>query len=114
MSEDQAVSGDDRLVAITEGEWAGWSTWMTDAFEQSSGPFYERTMPDGQASGKKSSTSRTAEALATATSESLGVTKASSSPSTSKPPPPPSPSASSSSDENDRKSIILLSDCFLR
>ena len=48
MSEDQAVSGDDRLVAITDGDWAGWSTWMTDAFEQSSGPFYERTMPDGR------------------------------------------------------------------
>ena len=48
MSEDQAVSGDDRLVAITDGELAGWSTWMTDAFEQSSGPFYERTMPDGR------------------------------------------------------------------
>ena len=48
MSEDQATAFDDRLVAITEGEWAGWSTWLTNAFEQSSGPFYERAMPDGR------------------------------------------------------------------
>ncbi|MFC4295322.1 PaaI family thioesterase [Novosphingobium tardum] len=49
MSEDQAVAGDERLVAISEGEWAGWSTWQSDAFEQRAGPFYERVDPDGTA-----------------------------------------------------------------
>ncbi len=48
MSEDQYVSLDDRLVQITEGEWAGWSNWHSDAFEQRAGPFYERIDEDGR------------------------------------------------------------------
>lgn len=31
-----------RLRPITEGEWAGWSQWISDAFEMRAGPFYER------------------------------------------------------------------------
>ena len=31
-----------RLELVTEGEWAGWSIWRSDAFEQRAGPFYER------------------------------------------------------------------------
>ena len=30
------------LIPVTEGEWAGWSNWHTDAFERNAGPFYER------------------------------------------------------------------------
>ena len=30
------------LVPVLDGEWAGWSNWHTDAFEQRAGPFYER------------------------------------------------------------------------
>ena len=48
MSEDQAVSFDDRLVLVTEGEFAGWSMWQSDAFEQRAGPFYERFEADGR------------------------------------------------------------------
>ncbi|HUQ14290.1 MAG TPA: PaaI family thioesterase [Novosphingobium sp.] len=48
MSEDQYVSADDRLVRVTEGEWAGWSSWQSDAFEQRAGPFYERFDADGR------------------------------------------------------------------
>jgi len=36
-----------RLTMIDSGEWAGWSTWENDAFEQRAGPFYERTEADG-------------------------------------------------------------------
>jgi uncharacterized protein (TIGR00369 family) len=42
MSEAPAVSLSDRLKPVTEGEWAGWSYWQSDAFEQRAGPFYER------------------------------------------------------------------------
>ena len=48
MSEDQYVSLDDRLIRITEGEWAGWSSWQSDAFEQRAGPFYERFDAEGR------------------------------------------------------------------
>lgn len=51
MSENQAVgepvevgSG---LVDVRTGEWMGWSTWTSDAFEQRAGPFYERMEADG-------------------------------------------------------------------
>lgn len=27
---------------VTDGEWAGWSVWTSDAFETLAGPFYER------------------------------------------------------------------------
>ena len=43
MSENEGVGEGSGLVAINEGEWAGWSTWASDAFEQRAGPFYERT-----------------------------------------------------------------------
>lgn len=33
---------DSRLAPVTGGEWAGWSIWQSDAFEQRAGPFYER------------------------------------------------------------------------
>jgi acyl-coenzyme A thioesterase PaaI-like protein len=33
---------DSRYRLITEGEWAGWSQWQSDAFEQRAGPFYEK------------------------------------------------------------------------
>lgn len=36
-----------RLKQVTEGEWAGWSIWQSDAFEQRAGPFYERVDADG-------------------------------------------------------------------
>ena len=48
MSEDQAVSFDDRLKLVTEGEFAGWSMWHSDAFEQRAGPFYERHDYEGR------------------------------------------------------------------
>ncbi|TNE31513.1 MAG: PaaI family thioesterase [Alphaproteobacteria bacterium] len=47
MSENEAVGSSGRLKPITEGEWAGWSTWTGDAFEQRAGPFYERREEDG-------------------------------------------------------------------
>jgi len=50
MSENQGVgetgSG---LVDVTEGEFAGWQVWQSDAFEQRAGPFYEKVDPDGTA-----------------------------------------------------------------
>ncbi|QLC21702.1 PaaI family thioesterase [Parasphingopyxis sp. CP4] len=48
MSENDGVGSDSGLVPIIEGEWAGWSTWPGDSFEQSSGPFYERIGDDGR------------------------------------------------------------------
>ena len=48
MSEDQAVSFDDRLILVPDGEFAGWSMWQSDAFEQRAGPFYERFAADGR------------------------------------------------------------------
>ncbi|NIJ61051.1 PaaI family thioesterase [Qipengyuania flava] len=47
MSENEAVGASGGLVPVTEGEWAGWSTWQSDAFEQRAGPFYERREADG-------------------------------------------------------------------
>ena len=34
-------------IAVSEGEWAGWSTWKSDAFEQRAGPFYEKRDENG-------------------------------------------------------------------
>jgi acyl-coenzyme A thioesterase PaaI-like protein len=48
MSEDQAVSIHDRLILVTDGEFAGWSMWQSDAFEQRAGPFYERHDAEGR------------------------------------------------------------------
>ena len=48
MSEDRAVSFDDRLKLVTEGEFAGWNSWHSDAFEQRAGPFYERHDTEGR------------------------------------------------------------------
>ncbi|MXP09387.1 PaaI family thioesterase [Pseudoblastomonas halimionae] len=42
MSEDEAVGAPGGPVLVTEGEFAGWSTWKSDAFEQRAGPFYQR------------------------------------------------------------------------
>ena len=39
----------DRALAITEGEWAGWSTWTSHPFQQSAGPFFQRLDEDGNA-----------------------------------------------------------------
>ena len=37
------------LVEVTEGPWAGWSTWVGgDPFEDLAGPFYWRTEADGR------------------------------------------------------------------
>jgi acyl-coenzyme A thioesterase PaaI-like protein len=47
MSENEAVGASGGLVPVTEGEWSGWSTWQSDAFEQRAGPFYERRDDDG-------------------------------------------------------------------
>lgn len=47
MSENEAVGSEGGLVLVTEGEWAGWSSWQSDAFEQRSGPFYEKVDEDG-------------------------------------------------------------------
>jgi uncharacterized protein (TIGR00369 family) len=33
---------------ITEGEWAGWSTWGDDPFESHAGPYYRRVREDGR------------------------------------------------------------------
>ena len=38
---------DSRLKLVTDGEWAGWSIWQSDAFEQRAGPFYERVDENG-------------------------------------------------------------------
>ena len=52
MSENAAVGeqvgSGGGLQPVTEGEWAGWSTWKSDAFEQRAGPFYERVDENGQ------------------------------------------------------------------
>lgn len=47
MSENEAVGASGGLGLVSEGEWAGWSTWQSDAFEQRAGPFYERLEEDG-------------------------------------------------------------------
>ena len=47
MSENEAVGSGGGLVPVTEGEFAGWSTWNSDAFEQRAGPFYERREEGG-------------------------------------------------------------------
>ena len=49
MSEDQGVGDNSGLRDITEGEFAGWKVWESDAFENSAGPFYQKTDPDGTA-----------------------------------------------------------------
>lgn len=47
MSENEAVGSTGGLARIGEGEWAGWSVWQGDAFEQRAGPFYERREDGG-------------------------------------------------------------------
>ena len=43
MSENEGVGeGGNGLVDVTEGEFAGWQVWQSDAFEQRAGPFYEK------------------------------------------------------------------------
>ena len=52
MSENQAVGEQvaegGGLVEVTEGEFAGWRTWKSDAFEQRAGPYYERIDENGE------------------------------------------------------------------
>ncbi len=36
-------------VAQTEGEFAGWTYWRGDPFEDRAGPFYEKQLEDGSA-----------------------------------------------------------------
>lgn len=48
MSENTANGPPHGPTVITEGEWAGWSTWLTDGFEQRAGPFYEKRDDNGQ------------------------------------------------------------------
>tara|TARA_B100000678_G_scaffold35612_1_gene26044 strand:- start:34 stop:498 length:465 start_codon:yes stop_codon:yes gene_type:complete len=49
MSENQGVgeTSGHGLVDVTEGEFAGWQVWQSDAFEQRAGPFYEKRADDG-------------------------------------------------------------------
>ena len=47
MSENEAVGSGGGLIPVTEGEFAGWSTCNSDAFEQRAGPFYERRDENG-------------------------------------------------------------------
>ena len=48
MSENEGVGeGGNGLVDVTEGEFAGWQVWQSDAFEQRAGPFYEKRQADG-------------------------------------------------------------------
>lgn len=47
MSENEAVGSEGGLIPVTEGPFAGWSTWQSDAFEQRAGPFYEKVEEDG-------------------------------------------------------------------
>ena len=49
MSENEAVGSSGGLVNVTEGEFAGWQMWQSDAFEQRAGPFYERLDEDARA-----------------------------------------------------------------
>ena len=49
MSENEAVGAEGGLVPVTEGEFAGWSVWQSDAFAQRAGPFYEKIEEDGSA-----------------------------------------------------------------
>lgn len=48
MSENEAVGASGGLVPVTEGEFAGWQMWQSDAFEQRAGPFYERVDEEGR------------------------------------------------------------------
>lgn len=48
MSENEAVGSVGRLVPVTEGEFAGWQVWQSDAFEQRAGPFFETVAEDGR------------------------------------------------------------------
>jgi len=48
MSENEGVGeGGNGLADVTEGEFAGWQVWQSDAFEQRAGPFYEKRQADG-------------------------------------------------------------------
>ncbi|MXP28613.1 hotdog fold thioesterase [Porphyrobacter algicida] len=47
MSENEAVGATGGLMPVEEGEFAGWSTWRGDAFEQRAGPFYEKIDENG-------------------------------------------------------------------
>ncbi len=36
------------LQVATEGEFAGWRTWMRDSYETHTGPFWHHAEPDGR------------------------------------------------------------------
>ena len=42
----EKVCANSKLVPVKDGEWAGWSIWTHDAFEQLAGPFYQRRDED--------------------------------------------------------------------
>ena len=44
---DGAKAKADKIRRITDGEWAGWSAWVGDEFEDRTGPFYFRDEADG-------------------------------------------------------------------
>lgn len=48
MSENGAVGAGGGLIEVSQGEWAGWSIWQGDAFEQLAGPFYEKIDANGE------------------------------------------------------------------
>jgi acyl-coenzyme A thioesterase PaaI-like protein len=48
LQPDNAAPNSARMLPITEGEWAGWYTWVPlDDFEELAGPFYCRPEGDG-------------------------------------------------------------------
>ena len=48
LRSDADIPGPSRLVAIAEGQWAGWSHWEpVDDFEEHTGPFYCQAESDG-------------------------------------------------------------------
>ena len=47
MSETGVSSGGMGTVEITQGEWAGWTVWVGDPFEDRAGPFYAKELDDG-------------------------------------------------------------------
>ena len=52
LQADDAPAGSSRMVPVTEGEWAGWYTWVpVDDFEDHTGPFYCRPEQGGYLCG---------------------------------------------------------------
>ncbi len=49
MSEEIGVVEGDGYTLLSEGEWAGWTVWNGDPFEDRNGPFYAKFADDGSA-----------------------------------------------------------------